>query len=446
MTEPNGHTANSGPQYKFVGTVEREVLYGGAAGGGKSDGLLMSAAMEVKNPYHRAILIRRTFPEMKDLIRRANELYPYLGGWYRISTREWFFRGGAIIEFGYLEKDKDVLKYQGRAFNFVGWDELTQWPTDYPFRYLLSRLRAVKGSGVRLRVRATTNPGGPGHNWVKDRWRIPGAGFGTKLFDRDTGTWRVFIPARIKDNPFLSGTSYERDMDALPMELRKMLKEGRWDIVAGAMFAEFDHERHTCEPFNLPAGTTIFRGADDGYNNPACVLWSAKIDGRVYVIRELYRAGMTPEAMAEEVLKRDGEIEFHDDETGQSEPNTEALRGAIDSSAFNESGVGNSLGTGRGQVMNTLGCKWQPAQKGKGSRIAGANLVHSLLKNLPDGKPGLVIFRNCTNLIRTLPTLPKDEHNLEDVDTESEDHAYDALRYLLQFRPNVIHSRKLAGT
>jgi hypothetical protein len=439
-------TPNPGPQYEFVGSVEREVLYGGAAGGGKSDGLLLAAAMEYENRAHRAIIFRRSFPELKDLIRRSLELYPYLGGRYKSSSKEWFFKSGAIIEFGYIAKKNDKLKYQGRAFNFIGWDELTHWPDDTAYVYLLSRLRAVKGANVHLRVRATTNPGGPGHGWVMERWKIPGEGTASEVFCDKTKTWRIFIPARICDNPPLAGTSYEDDLDALPEDTRKMLKEGRWDVVAGAMFSEFDHRKHVCDPFKIEATWKLWRGADDGYNAPACVLWAAEYDHRIYIIDELYRSGMTPEAMAEETKKRDLMLGFRQDSPEDPPTNSKILDGAIDSSAFNEDGLGNSLGTGRGQVMNTLGCRWVPAQKGPDSRVAGWNLIHSKLRPLKDLKPGLIIFRNCKNLIRTIPILPKSETKPEDVDQDyTDDHAADALRYLLQFKPNRIEQRKLKG-
>lgn len=444
---------NPGPQTRFLCNPEREVLYGGAAGAGKSDGLLMSAVLDYKNRFHRGIIFRQSYPELKDLIRRSVEVYPYLGARYRSSTREWLFPSGAIVEFGYMEKKNDHLKYK-RAWNFIGFDELTHWPTNgkdadgipcnTAYVYMLSRLRSVAGTNLRLRVRSTTNPGGPGHEWVRARFRIPDDGTYSESFDRRTMTFRVFIPGRIADCPQLAGTSYELDLDALPEETRKMLKDGRWDVTAGAMFSEFDHRKHTCDAFALPYQIKLWRGSDDGFNAPACVLWFAEMDRRIYVVGELYRDKMTPEIMAEEVKRRDLLIPLRD---ADKPPvfNTNILRGAIDSSAFNESGMGPASGTGRGQKMNSLGCNWSPAQKGPGSRIAGANMIHSVLKALPDGKPGLIIFKNCKNLIRTLPTLPRDEGNVEDVDTDSEDHAYDGLRYGLQYSERTVKQTKLSG-
>lgn len=437
-----GWRPNPGRQTEFLAETAREALYGGAAGGGKSDALLIAAASQVSNPHWRAIIIRRTFPELRELMRRSRALYNAMGGRFRESTKEWFFPSGAIVEFGYLKKRDDHLQYQGRQFGSVCFDELTQFPpnaideeTGLPindqYLYLLSRLRAPAGSGVSLEVRATCNPGGPGHSWVQARWQIQGDGGATELIDPKTGTRRVFIPARISDNPYLAGTSYERDLNALSPNQRAMLRDGRWDLVSGAQFSEYDPAVHLCNPEQVEFGPDVWRGADDGFNAPACVLWFTKRDERFYVFDEVYRAGMSPEVMAEEVHKRDPR---------------QGIYGAIDSSAFNENGVANRDGTGRGQVMNTLGCRWEPAHKGPNSRVAGANLIHQLLsKRLPDGGPALVISRRCKHLIRTLPILPKSPTDPEDVDTDAEDHAYDALRYGLAYKKPTIKIGKLSA-
>lgn len=452
---------HEGPQRRFVASGDREILFGGAAGGGKSDGLLMAAAMEHRNRYHRGIIFRKTFPELKDLIERSREIYPHLGAWYKSASRDWYFPSGARVEFGYMAKDEDRYKYK-RAWNFIGFDELTHWRNDVCYRFLLGRLRSVVGTGVKLRVRSTTNPGGIGHQWVRDRFKIDGEGSATKFYDYETRTWRMFIPSRIVDNPSLAGTSYEIDLNALPEMTRKMLRDGRWDIIAGAMFSEFDHRRHCIDPFAIDPEWPVWRGADDGYSAPACVLWFTKSgEGRIYVIKELYRDGMTAERMAEEVMKRDKQIELRGNPVNVF--NDRLLSGAIDSSAFNEVGIkaagsedgddqpraGTPSGTGRGQVMNKKGCRWQPAQKGPGSRIAGVNLIHSMLSEpLRDGKPKVQIFRSCEGLIRTLPVLPRNEPekgNPEDINTDAEDHPYDAFRYGLQYRTQVVNTVKILG-
>jgi hypothetical protein len=444
---------NPGPQLDFVANNEFEVLYGGAAGGGKTDALLIAAVKDVKSQYMRSIIFRETFPEMKDLVRRSMELYPNLDGRYRESTREWFFPSGAIMEFGFVSKEKDKFKYSGRAFTFIGWDELTRWKNDTFYRFLMARLRASKTARnakfgdkpqVTLRVRSTTNPGGDGHFWVKERFAIEDDGKANN-FKTKQGI-RRFIPAKISDNPYLAETDYEDVLDDLPEHLRKMLKDGRWDVTEGVMFTEWDRRIHVCEPFALPRTTKFWRGADDGYNAPACVLWFALYDHRLYIIAELYRNGLLAEDMAEIVKKRDRSIPVADDEETISKLD-QPLTGIIDSASFADHGVRRLRGGSRGKVMNELDVRWTPSHKGANSREQGCAAVHELLrKKLPDGLPKLVVFSNCKNLIRTLPALPIDPLNMEDVDTDSEDHAYDALRYGLQGIPDSVKRRKLKGT
>lgn len=436
---------NPGPQTEFLSRPDREILYGGAAGGGKSDGLLIAAVADHESQWMRSIIFRRTYPELKDLIRRSKELYPGIGGRYRETSKEWFFPHGGIVEFAYLKRDADKYNYQGRQFSFIGWDELTQWKDDKAYVYMLSRLRAPKDADVKLRVRSTSNPGGVGHHWVKSRFGIQDEGSATKIYDPDTGYPRRFIPAKIVDNPYLHGTTYEKDLEALPENLRRMLKEGRWDILEGVMFTEWDPREHVIKPFALPGNARLWRSADDGYNAPACVLWFAESDGRVYVVAELYQSGLLPEEMGEMVLRRDKRLPI-DDGNGEIRDHDGILSGPIDPSAFSDIGLKRNRGESRGKTMNELGCQWRPAHKGSGSRRQGCQLIHTMLKQkLTDGLPKMQVFANCKNLIRTLPALPIDGLDPEDIDTTAEDHAYDALRYGLQSSSGVLKKQKLVG-
>ena len=183
---------------------------------------------------------------------------------------------------------------------------------------------------------------------------------------------------------------------------------------------------HTCEPFAIPVTWDIWRGCDDGYAAPACVLWFThdRVHDRVYVIQELYERGLTPQALAHSVLALDKQIPIYfgrDD----IENNDEPLSGVIDSAAFADTG---GFG-GRANHMNSLGCNWSPCEKGAGSRIAGIGQIHSALALQGDGRPGLIVFRGCKNLIRTLPAQVFDPRHPEDLDTDAEDHCVDALRY-----------------
>ena len=420
---------NPGPQTEFLSCPARETLYAGSVGAGKSDALLMAAVSQTGNPLHRALILRRTFPMLRDMVGRSHELFLPLGASYTKQENSWRFPSGAVVEFGYCDAPEDVYRYMGRAFSFIGWDELTSWPGDgtdpqgrpcsSAYLYLMSRLRAVEGSGLRLSVAATCTPNGIGSTWVKQRWNIPDSGAASEVIDPQSGFRRVFIPARISDNPYLAGTSYERSLAALPEAQRKALLEGRWDTYEGAVFSEWNYQRHTCEPFQVHPSWPIFRSCDDGYAAPACVLWFAhdKIYERLFVVREAYQSGMTPEVMARAVLDIDATFLDADDEP-------RGISGVIDAASFADTG----LGGGRANRMNAMGCKWSPSVKFPGSRVAGLAAIHSWLANRNDGWPGLVIFRTCRNLISQLPALPYSTKNPEDASEEAEDHAVEALR------------------
>lgn len=228
-------------QEAFLACDDFEILYGGAAGGGKSDALLIDALClqhgGPDNGHHRAVLFRRSFPELRDLIDRSLEIYPLIvaGADYNKTEKVWTFPSGAKIEFGYLQNDADRLKYRGRAWNYIGFDELTLWATPTCYLYLFSRCRSTDKTLPRY-IRATTNPDGPGQKWVMTRWGIQEDGKETNLpvdiVDDEMGTVttlrRRFIPARLTDNPHLSGTGYREALLQLDPEERESLLKGFW--------------------------------------------------------------------------------------------------------------------------------------------------------------------------------------------------------------------------
>lgn len=431
---------NPGPQTSFLASSEQEVLYGGSAGGGKSYAILADALRDMNHPQFRGLLVRRTTEELRELIQKSQELYPKAIKDIKWSERkmEWVTPTGGRLWMSYLERDQDVSRYQGQAFNYIAFDELTQWPTPYAWDYMRSRLRTT-APGLSLYQRGTTNPGGPGHHWVKKMFIDPAPwGQAFDATDIETGQklvfpphhkkagqplfQRRFIPAKLSDNPYLfEDGSYEANLLSLPEVERKRLLEGDWDILSGAAFPDFNRSLHVIDPFDIPYNWTRFRACDYGYGSKSAVLWFAVApDDTLVVYRELYVGKVLATDLADMILdleSEDGNIRY----------------GILDSSLWHNRG---DRGPSLAEQMKSRGCRWLPSDRSKGSRVAGKNEVHRRLQvDEFTGRPRMVFFSTCVNLIAQLPILPLDPNNPEDVDTKSEDHLYDALRYGIMSRP-----------
>ncbi len=431
---------NAGPQSSFLAASEREVLYGGAAGGGKSFAMLADPMRYMGHPQFSGLLLRHTTEELRELIWKSQELYPRIYPGIKWSERkmQWQAPSGARLWFSYLDRDEDVLRYQGLSFSWVGFDELTQWSTPFAWNYMRSRLRST-APDLPTYMRATTNPGGPGHVWVKKMFIDPSpAGRAFWATDIDTGDTlsypkghskegqplfkRRFIPAMLSDNPYLAeGGDYETMLLSLPEHQRKQLLEGNWDVAEGAAFPEFNRRIHVIKHEHIPGNWVKFRACDYGYGSYSAVLWFAVSPAeQVIVYRELYVSKVLAKDLAHMVMdceRNDGQIRY----------------GVLDSSCWHRRG---DTGPSLAEQMIMEGCRWRPADRSAGSRVAGKNEIHRRLQ-LDDftQEPRLVIMDNCTNLIAQLPTLPLDKSNPEDINTKSEDHLYDALRYGVMSRP-----------
>lgn len=416
---------NPGPQEDFLASSETDILFGGQAGGGKSVVLVVDPLRSAHRSRHRALILRRTLKELRQLIDLSREYYPkaFPGCRYKEAEKVWIFPSGAKIEFNYLEKEADVYQYQGQDFSWIGFDELTQLATEFPWNYLASRLRTTDSEIIPC-LRATANPGGVGNDWVKKRYISPAPPNTAFVYEVDrfgNKLTRKFIPSRLQDNPYLwKDGKYEAMLKSLPDILRKQLLEGDWDVFDGAAFPEFDRGIHVIQPFDIPRHWKRYRGVDYGFAAPACCLWGAvnPEDGTLIIYRELYEKGLTGEALAEKII----EMESSDPPMG----------GVVDYAVFNRQGYQNTIGA----ELNKRGLKLRPANK---DRKAGKVQIHERLSTRNSDRPSAQIFSNCVNLIRELNTLPLKENDPEDVDTKVDDHAYDAFRYMCMDVPRVTY-------
>lgn len=407
-------------QKQFIEAQEDEVLYGGAAGGGKSDALLIfSILRRAAIPGSRGLILRRTYAELeRSLILRSLEL---LSGraTYNAGNHRWKFPNGSMIEFGYCERDEDVYHYQSAEYEDICFDELTQFG-EFQYTYLLSRLRTTK-SGVRCLVRAATNPGGVGHGWVKQRF-IDVATPGEVYTDVATGRTRRFIPAKLADNPHIDA-DYGRRLDELPEAQRRALKDGDWDVFAGQVFREFRRDVHAIDPFAIPDGWLKYRAMDWGHRRPFSVGWYAvDYDGRLYRYREWYgwngKANDGCQMDAAEVAARVKEIERGE----------RVSFGVLDPACWAKTG---HTGPSIAETFQRAGVLFHPADN---DRMQGKMQVHARLK-VVGGKSMLYVFSTCEHFLRTIPALTYDRNKVEDVDSDCEDHIYDELRYACMARP-----------
>ena len=431
---------NDGPQTEFLASSEREVLYGGSAGGGKSYAMLADPLRYMGHPQFSGLLLRHTTEELRELIFKSQELYPKIWPGIKWSERkmQWTAPSGARLWMSYLDRDEDVLRYQGLAFSWIGFDELTQWATPYAWNYMRSRLRST-ATDLPIFMRATTNPGGRGHHWVKKMFIDPSP-YNRSFDATDIDTTEVlrypaghskagkplfkrrFIPARLSDNPYLSQAGdYEAMLLSLPEQQRRQLLDGDWDIKEGAAFTEFDRHVHVIEPFDIPSNWVKFRACDYGYGSYSGVLWFAVAPNeQIVTYRELYVSKVLDTDLADMILDleaEDGNIKY----------------GVLDSSLWHKRG---DTGPSLAEQMISQGCRWRPSDRSRGSRVAGKNEIHRRLQiDEFTEEPRLVFFNTCTNTISQLPSIPLDKKNPEDVDTKSEDHLYDALRYGIMSRP-----------
>ena len=413
-------------QKAFVDANETEVLYGGAAGGGKSHGQLLDAFLyALKYPRSKQLILRRTFPELeKSLIRVARGIYPTAIFAYNQSSHTGRFPNGPLIDFGHLSSDSDVYQYQSAEYDVIRFDELTHF-TEFQYLYLISRIRGA--NGYPKQIKSSTNPGGVGHAWVKKRFIDPAPP--NTSFTGDDGSSRIFLPAKIDDNKFLmqKDPGYKQRLLVMGENEQKALLHGIWDIFDGQFFTEFSREEHVCDPFPIPSTWRRYRALDYGFDRLA-VLWIAvSPERRCYVYRELCESDIIVSDAAAHIVAA----------TPHGEDIYATLAPPDLWSRSQESGRGRADLFREGGVSFT---------KASNDRLSGWAAVRELLRDASDGVPYLQIFSTCTELIKCLPALLHDTKRPGDAATEPHEltHAPDALRYFAVYwhRPAPIEDTR----
>lgn len=427
-------------------SAAEELLFGGAAGGGKSFyllGLLVMVCILV--PGVQVLALRRTFPDLKrSLISKLLPLIPAQVARYNQSDHAWIFRNGSRLEMGYLQTDKDVYQYQGAEYAVIAFDELTQF-TEFQYKYMLSRVRAGGKVLARMRrlglvpcMRATANPGGIGHHWVKARFidpAVPGKTWQPKPSeDEPHPLTRCYIKSLLTDNPYLDQEQYRRQLQAMDPVLRRALLNGDWDIIEGVRFSQWRADVHVIDPSQLPI--SALHGpkcvaVDYGFSAPFAALWLCKLhDGLVVVYREEYATELTATQQAQLITSRETEHEV-----GLGRHRAVVMDPAMwrRNDAVAHKSLDPNLppvGSPAHDYQKVLG---QVPVKAVNARVHGWSLLDEKLRVRGDGLPRLLVYNTCRDLIRTLPSLPRDKKDVEDVDTKAEDHLADALRYGLMF-------------
>jgi hypothetical protein len=443
-------------QASFISCPADDVGYGGSRGGGKSDAVIGDWLGHEYEFGEAAIgmAFRRTTVQINELIERSKQILTPLG--HKWHEQGHFFRGpkGGRLRFTYLERDADADNYQGHSYTRLYPEEIGTFPNEQPINKLFATLRS--GHGVPCQMKSTCNPGGPGHNWVKARYRLSGILTKPSYYEFDLINpftkkrivkRRAFVPAKVTDNKYLGDDYVANIMMAGSAKLVKAWLEGDWDIVDGAFFDGWESGKHVIRPFEVPKDWLRFRSMDWGFATPFSIDWWAvcpdpheveTASGRQSIIprgalilyREWYGANdgqpniglrLTAEQVADGIIER--------------EHSEKIAYGVIDPSAF-----AHQNGPSVAERMFAQKVQFRKADNTRVSRDKGAlggwDMMRARLRG--DGEtPMLYVFSTCKDFIRTVPVLQHDSDRPEDLDTEQEDHASDSARYACLSRPWV---------
>jgi hypothetical protein len=410
-------------QEKFIKSDAFETLFGGAAGGGKSYGQLVDALLyALKCPKSKQIIFRSTFADLeKSLIRVSLDIYPLSIADYNSSKHTWKFNNGSIIDFGYIQYEKDVYQYQSAEYDVIRFDELTHF-TEFMYTYMISRCRGA--NPYPKRIKSSTNPGGVGHTWVKERFidiGEPNVIHNCKLETGEEVT-RIFIPSLVTDNKFMLeyDPDYIKRLDALPEKERKALKYGDWDIYDGMFFPEFKRSIHVIEPFKIPNNWNRYIAMDYGLDMFAVLFIAIDTKGKAYVYNEIHKPNLIVSEAVQTLKSYMRQDKYKHIYAPPDLWNRNRDTGKSTAELFWEGGIDLTKASNN-RIAGWLNVKeWLRIKK----------VRHEQTGELYEDSD-LKIFSNCLNLIKYLPQLQHDEKEPNDVATEPHEptHITDALRY-----------------
>lgn len=495
--------AQAGSQQLFFSVPYEvfEVLLEGTRGGGKTDCLIMDFARECGQgfgPEWCGYLFKRTNPELNDVIQKCKKWLPRMFPGVRFKESPYFtviFPGGEWLMLRHMENEDDYWDVHGSSVSWIGWEELSNWPTPVLYLKCKSLIRSSHQEVARRkRLRATTNPGGPGHNWIRDRFQLPIKRnqiiVGNDMMvarkwmreddikdEQKKPQMRMAIFSDIRENKvFLDADpAYLENLkaDAMSEAQYRAWAFGDWNIVSGGMFDDVWSQRyHWIMPFDIPNGWRIDRSFDYGDSKPFSVGFWAQSDGSDVVLRsgrsvstvrgDLFRIGewygwngqpntgsrLISTEIAEGILERELNLK------GVGNIYKRIVAGPADTGIFDPHDGKASIAQDMARPIRRpngksyRGIGWNPARKGPNSRIPGWGLVRKAFKNAirldsrPRERPGLFIFETCEHFGRTIPVLPRDMKKPDDVDSEAEDHIADETRY----RVTEVGSGLIQGT
>lgn len=403
-----------------------EVFFGGAKGGGKSDFLLgdYAAGIEEWGKAWRGILFRRSYKELEEIIIRSKEIYGKIKGAKFIGGDQltWYFPGGATLRFRSLERAEDVSKYNGHQYPWIGFDELTEFPDGEAYVFMIGCCRSA--AGAPCFIRSTGNPGRPGHVWVKARFIDVAKPFEI-YHDPETGLTRCFIPSKLEDNQILitMDPDYEKRLLLQPKHLQRALRWGEWDVIVGQVFDEFSRDKHVIPRRPLDYTWYRFCAMDWGYSRPFSIgWWAVNEDGRMVLYKEWYGGDQNKglKMGAAQVAEKAWEMSIDDGVTVM----------VADPACWSKNGVTDTSGNLPPTIAESFEAAGFTMIKGVNDRKQGLMRIHELMQTRgEDGRPYLVVMEHCNHWLRTVPYMTYDQRDPEDVDTNTEDHAYDQTRY-----------------